>query len=123
MNCTARPHHYRFFLALTAALFLAVGPALAPVLSASPKAQYIEICTSFGLIKKAIEGGPEQDHADPSGHCLFCNLREIALLPPLVILPLPVGFALAIPAPVAIVLAGTPSAHSYNPRAPPVLLI
>ncbi|MGZ9096678.1 MAG: DUF2946 family protein [Micavibrio sp.] len=121
MYRTAPMHHW--FLTLAAALFLAVGPALAPVLSASPKAQYIEICTSFGLIKKAIEGGPDQHHADQSSHCLFCNLREIALLPPSVILPLPVGFVLANTIPVAIVLAGTAPSHSYNPRAPPVLLI
>lgn len=119
------------FLGLVAALFLAFGPAMAPALSASPKNNYIEICTSFGLVKKAVAGDyvtPGQQsgnkHTDKnSNHCLFCNLRELAFsLPPMPGLALPAGFFLSLPVPQEIGPSAGLVLLPYNPRAPPFSL-
>lgn len=125
-------YNLMWLLGLVAALFLAFGPAVAPVLSLSNKNSYIEICTSFGLVKKAVagdfaassQGQPEKNHGDKkSNHCLFCNLRKLTLiLPQAPALPVPAGFFLSVPVPLVISLFKRLPVFSHSPRAPPFLL-
>ena len=114
-----------WLLGLAAALFLALGPAVAPVLSASPKAT-IEICTAFGLVKQAVAGDfaaaghEKQTHRDGSGHCMICSLRQLAVLPPSSpSLPVPSGFYVAAPVYADSPLAAQLSVLPYRSRAPP----
>lgn len=85
MNHRCRP---TYFVAMLAVLFLALGPALAPLLATGTNARTIEICTAFGMVKMALAGDyteAEQDSPphgrDKSSHCVFCQSREMALLP------------------------------------------
>jgi len=122
MHCRRSPVSRVLILA---AALLALGPALAPVLSASPH-KFIEICTAFGAVKMAVAG--ETDPADDNGeghalsnHCVFCQSRQAVLLPPpQPLLPLPAQYALVQPvfpdAPVHD-QAGFPL---YDPTGPPV---
>ncbi len=75
-----------WFLALTAAIFLSISPALAPVISGSSKNSFIEICTAFGAIKMAVSGDehPDKESADHalSSHCVLCQSRLAVLLSP-----------------------------------------
>ncbi|PJB73142.1 MAG: hypothetical protein CO093_01295 [Alphaproteobacteria bacterium CG_4_9_14_3_um_filter_47_13] len=122
-----RNYNLTWFLGLAAALFLALGPAVAPILSASPKGRYIEICTAFGVVKRAVEAdfaipGQKQEHSGKSSpHCLFCNLRQLALLlPEAPDLSVPADFSLFISVPShEMWVAGLPFALAYNSRAPP----
>lgn len=112
-----------WILALTAAVFLALGPALAPVLSLSSKGRAIEICTAFGAVKMAVAGdiAPDHDGNDASGHCLFCYLRQMALLPPQSpALPVSAGFTVFLLVPDVLALVPHDLPLSYNQRAPPV---
>ena len=81
-------------LALVAALFFALAPAIAPILSlASGTSSYLEICTSYGVLKKLVSGDfdiqngdVQQDsenkgHSDKISHCVFCHFEQNTLLP------------------------------------------
>lgn len=119
-------HKFNWLLGLTAALFLAIGPALAPALSVSSK-NTIEICTAFGVLKIAVEGDvpgqEDQNHKTKPGHCVFCDLRKLALLPPEPpSLPTPAVFSLSTPELFTIHLAEQSSSRPYQSRAPPSLL-
>lgn len=120
-------YNLNWFLGLTAALFLAIGPALAPALSLSSK-NTIEICTAFGVLKIAVEGDhvpgqEDQNHKNNPGHCVFCDLRKLALLPPEPpSLPTPAVFSLSTPELFTIRLAEQSSSRPYQSRAPPSLL-
>lgn len=128
MNVRALRFNRMGFLGLAAALFLALGPVLAPVLAAMPQGRTIEICTVFGLVKQAVAGdyelpGPSGDHKGASGHCLLCTLRQAALIPQAPALPLPSGIFVTTFFPAAALPAGIHAARPYNPRAPPAFLL
>lgn len=114
-------------LGLCAALLLALGPA-APYLSGSSSKTYIEICTAFGIVKKAVEGDLPASGGTQPGHkesapCLYCGLRQFALTPPeSPALPLPSFAALSWPPADTATLSAARSTSFYNPRGPPLLL-
>lgn len=118
------------FTALLAALFLALGPALAPVLAASPKTRTIEICTAFGMIEMALGGDyvapgqetPPQDHGDPSGHCVFCNLRNFAVNPTVTTVLAPLAFHYTILSAATQIIASVRVSGNAGPRGPPRFL-
>ena len=122
MNLGTPFHKPAWILALTAALFLAWGPVFAPALSF--KNSTIEICTAFGLVKKALEPAqnqPSKDHPGKTGHCLFCHLRQAAVLPQGPFLPVPSLQTLTVPPPAAAAQAELSAGFSYKARAPPFL--
>jgi hypothetical protein len=127
MNRKIINYNLNWFLGLSAALFLALGPALVPVMPVSSK-RLIEICTAYGVLKMAVEDdstgqeNPPQKHVKP-GHCAFCNIRKLALLPPEApSLSVPHHFTVSAPAPFAILLTARSIPLSYRSRAPPSLL-
>ena len=126
MNRKIINYNLNWFIGLTAALFLALAPALVPVLPVSSN-RLIEICTAYGVLKMAVEDdstgqeNPSQKHVK-SGHCVFCNIRKLALLPPEALsLSLPHNFTVSAPASFAILLTARSIPLSYRSRAPPSL--
>lgn len=126
---TATRRHITGLLALVAALFLALGPALAPVLSTSAhNKDGIEICTAFGLVKVALEGNyaspdnqtPGEKHTAKNNHCVFCNLRQLALLPDPPTLPAPPSTSQRIALKKTDAPTGLQPVHCYQSRAPPL---
>jgi hypothetical protein len=114
------------FLAWAAAVFLALGPALAPVLQSAPKNGWLEICTAYGAMKVAISGDQLPDtqspHKKASAHCLFCNLRQfnlLALAPSAIKLPETPALAFHAAGDTQQRLAALYNAAPYSSRAPP----
>lgn len=116
-----------WLLSLVVAVFLAFGPAIAPVLSTSSKNATIEICTAFGLVKKAVSGDFSQEdkgksHAQKNNHCVFCSLRKVASLPQPLCIPAPqLSFVSFITSKEDQSSHSSP-AHNFHARAPPSLL-
>ncbi len=116
-------------LAWMAVIFLALGPALAPVMQASPKNGWLEICTAYGAMKVAVSGAqalPDTGTPAPgkkaSAHCLFCNLRQFqlfALAPAAIALPEPTGLVFSAVADTQHRLATLYNSSPYSSRAPP----
>ena len=117
------------FLAWAAVVFLAFGPALAPVLQSGPKTGWLEICTAYGAMKVAVSGAqalPDTGTPAPvkkaSAHCLFCNLRQfqlLALAPAAIALPEPTALVFSAVADTQHRLATLYNSSPYSSRAPP----
>ena len=122
---------YRFsrvwtWLAALAMLVSAVMPAWSHAARVYGEASpVLEICTAAGI--RWIDTGtgeihdqaPDARHSVQSGHCAWCSLQPLALLPALPVIAAPVdsSFALSIPPGVP-----TPEVQSWllaQPRAPP----
>lgn len=116
------------FLAWAAVVFLALGPALAPVLQSAPKTGWLEICTAYGAMKVAVAGDQFSGTGKPapvkkaSAHCLFCNLRQfnlLALAPAAITFPEPPTLAFYAAGDTQQRLAALHNVSPYSSRAPP----
>ena len=114
------------WLAALAMLVSAVMPAWSHAARVNGEASPIlEICTAAGIrwidtgTGEIHEQAPDARHSAQSGHCAWCSLQPLALLPalPVVAAPVDTFFALSIspdaPAP------GIQSWLHAQPRAPP----
>lgn len=116
------------FLAWAAVVFLALGPALAPVLQSAPKNGWLEICTAYGAMKIAVSGDQFSGAGKPapvkkaSAHCPFCNLRQfqlLALAPAAIALPEPPALVFYAATDTQQRLAALYNSSPYISRAPP----
>lgn len=83
--------HDLLTIALVAALINALVPTISYVLARSQGVQIVEVCTSFGIKKVALDAaGRPVEHQSPAhgAHCQFCMAaQDAAAIPTLPTLP------------------------------------
>ena len=114
------------WLAALAMLVSAVMPAWSHAAKVNGEASPIlEICTAAGI--RWIDTGtgeihdqaPDAGHSAQSGHCAWCSLQPLALLPALPVVAAPVESSFEASLPPGVPAPGIQSWLLAQPRAPP----
>lgn len=127
MPLTKRLRRWIVQAALFAVTFLAVAPTISHWVAATTRMAWVEVCTTAGVKRVAVQAGEAPAPADPHGagtHCPFCRLQgdqPLDLAPQLALLAVPDLAHIAPDAPYAPPpRAARPWAPSLS-RAPPPL--
>ena len=114
------------WLAALAVLVSAIMPAWSHAARVNGDASpVLEICTAAGI--RWIDTGtgeihdqaPDAGHSAQSGHCAWCSLQPLALLPALPVVATPVDSSFALSVSPGVTAPGIQSWLLAQPRAPP----